>query len=98
LGESGRRTKLWPDADLAGVRRQPAPKHPDAAPAGDVLFRPEEQHGLSGENDVLVPAGCWHSEMNDAFRCEETSFVDDKLHGGVAASTRGGDASVAAKH
>jgi len=91
-GEKGRHS---------GERRSPyqaLPKLPDVAPAGDVLFRPEEQHGLSGEDDVLVPAGCRHSEMNDAFRSEETSFLDYKLHGGVAAGTRGGDPSVAAKH
>src|SRR6185436_728175 len=28
---------------------------PLAAPAVDMLFRPEQEHGLSGENNVLVP-------------------------------------------
>ena len=41
---------------------------PDAAPARDVLFRPEEQHSLSSEDDIFVPAGSGNGEMDDAFR------------------------------
>ena len=43
-------------------------KIPDAAPALDVLFRPEEQHSLSSEDDIFVPAGSGNGEMDDAFR------------------------------
>src|SRR5712671_3726106 len=68
---------------------------PDAAPAGDVFFRPEEQHGLSGEYHILVPARGGNGEMDDAWRLEETAIADAQFHGGIATGTSGGDASVA---
>lgn len=54
---------------------------PGAAPAPHVLFRPEEQNGLSGEDDVLVPARCGHSEMNNAGGGLETATKRGELHG-----------------
>jgi hypothetical protein len=41
---------------------------PLRAPAIDVLFRPEQEHGLSGEHDVFIPMARRHGNVNDSFR------------------------------
>lgn len=40
---------------------------PLAAPAVDVLFRPEQEHRASGEYDVFVPVARRYREVDDAF-------------------------------
>lgn len=43
---------------------------PLRAPAIHVPFRPEQQHGLSGEHDVVVPVTRWHGNVDDSLRRE----------------------------
>ena len=71
---------------------------PGAAPVGYVFFRLEEKHGLSGEDNVFVPARSRDGEMNNAIGVKESTLANGQLHGGVATCARSGDASVAAEH
>ena len=36
---------------------------PRLAPAIDVIFRPEEEHCLSGEDDIVPPISCRNGKM-----------------------------------
>ncbi len=53
---------------------------PGLAPTPDMLLRPEEQHGLSSENDVFVPAGSGHGEVNDPFGIDKTAASNGQRH------------------
>jgi hypothetical protein len=75
-----------------------ARKFPSATPAGDVIFRPEEEHGLSRKDNVFVPARGRDSEVYNASCSEKMAFSDGQLHSGIAAGTCGGDESVATEH
>ncbi len=63
---------------------------PSAAPATDVLFRPEEQHGPSGEDDVAVPVARRDGKMNHAAPARtaraQVSASDAHLHRFAAAA------------
>src|ERR1700739_1856591 len=39
------------------------------APAVDVLFRPEQEHGASGKGDVFVPLAGGNRDVDDARTC-----------------------------
>jgi hypothetical protein len=75
----------------ANRKDRAAGNFPDATPAGDVFFRPEEEHGLSGEDNIFVPARSGNGEMDDARRAEQMAVADGQLHGGIATGACGGD-------
>ena len=49
---------------------------PLLAPALDMLFRPEQQHGTSGKDDVVVPMPGGHRNMDDSFILVESTVFD----------------------
>ena len=49
---------------------------PLPAPAVHVLFRPEQEHGLSGEDDVVVPVAGRNGDVNDPLVIEEAALLD----------------------
>jgi len=46
------------------------------APPFDVLFRPEEEHGSSSEDDVVPPVGGRNGEMHDPICVREAASAD----------------------
>ena len=50
---------------LLEIDEGPARNFSRFAPKIDSLFRPEEKHGRSGENDVVPPMRGGHREMRD---------------------------------
>src|SRR3954470_6973043 len=59
---------------------------PLLAPSLDVLLRPEQQHGPSGEGDVLVPVLGGNGDVDDAFSGLESPATHDELHRKPAAA------------
>jgi hypothetical protein len=45
-------SRLWGDSTLP-------------APRSDEFFRPEEEHGASGEDDILPPLGGWYQTVEE---------------------------------
>ena len=71
-------------------RKGSAPRQaPTAAPAVNVLFRPEEEHGLSIKDNVVPPAACRESEVDDAVAGKHA--VAHRQRHGVAAAAAGGE-------
>ena len=75
-----RRTSLLfleADDDIL-VRRQEAARRQVArvAPAPDVIFRPEEEHRASGEDNVLPPPRCRYGEVHDCVARRELAVAD----------------------
>jgi hypothetical protein len=71
---------------------------PGLAPTREMLIRPEEQHGLSSENDVFVPAGSGHRKMDDPFGFRKTVGTNGQGHRRIAATARSDDLCVAVEH
>ena len=75
----------------AGGRRKSgaAREIPTAAPAVNVLFRPEEEHGLSIKDDVVPPSARGESKVDDAIASRQA--VANRQGHGVTAATAGGE-------
>jgi hypothetical protein len=67
---------------------------PLAAPVVDVLFRPEQEHGLSSEDDVLVPLAGGHGDVDETLILKELAFLDVEPHLVIAAGAAGINACV----
>jgi hypothetical protein len=52
---------------LRQAQRSATRTAPLFAPAIDVLFRPEQEHGFSGKDYVLVPVTRGDGDVNDSF-------------------------------
>ena len=83
---------------LRQSQRGTARDFPVAAPAIDVLFRPEEEHRFSGENEIFVPAPCGNGEVNNAASFRDAAAFNTQGDGGIATGAGSGNDSVAAKH
>ena len=71
---------------------------PLLAPAINVLFRPEQKHGPSGEGDILVPFAGWYGDVDDPLSGDEFAFTDLDGHGEIAAPAGRVDAGIFAEH
>jgi hypothetical protein len=65
-----------------------------AAPAIDVLFRPEEEHGASGVGEVVPPVSRGHREVRDAGRRHGGVVLDTERHRLPAASAARPDGGI----
>jgi hypothetical protein len=70
---------------LIGRQRGAAREAPRTAPAFNMLFRPEEEHGLSVVDDVPPPLMGWEGEVDHALERRELTSLDRELHGLAAA-------------
>src|SRR5258706_11824965 len=73
-------------------------KVPVTAPLVDVLFRNEEQHGLSREDDVVPPTVRWNAKMNQPASGLESAAYDVDAELRAAARAGGGNPGVAVEH
>jgi hypothetical protein len=71
---------------------------PLRAPAIDVLFRPEQEHGFSGEDDVFVPMARGHSKVDGSLWPEQSALLYPEDHLVVAAAAGGVNARVLLQH
>src|SRR5579864_5145696 len=79
-------------------QRSPAWPLPLPAPAIDVLFRPEQEHGASGKCDVLIPFAGGYGDMDDAARGKQFARTNLDRHGEIAAAAGSLDAGILAEH
>jgi hypothetical protein len=63
-----------------------------------MLFRPEQEHGFSGEDDVVVPMSCWHGYVNDSLRPKQPAFPHAEDHLVIAAAAGGINLRVPVQH
>jgi hypothetical protein len=56
------------------------------APAIDVLFRPEQEHGFSGEDNVFVPMPRRHGNVDDSLRPQQPACLHAKRYFVIAAA------------
>ena len=68
------------------------------APAVDVLFRPEQQHGLSGKDYVLIPLTRRHGKVDDSLRPEQPAFLHVEDNFVIATSAGGINSRVLVQH
>ena len=68
------------------------------APAIDVLFRPEQKHGLSRKDDIVVPVASRYGNMDDSLRPEKSAFFHIEVHLVIAAAAGGVNACVPVQH
>jgi hypothetical protein len=61
------------------------------APTIDVFFRPEEEHGASGEPNVVPPVVGGNGEMNDPFAVHEDAIPNFEPHSVAAITARRSD-------
>src|SRR6185369_9167794 len=67
---------------------------PLLAPAVHVLFRPEQEHGLSSEDDVLIPMTRGYGEVDSTRLLGELSVSNVQRHFEIAAGAGSGDRRV----
>jgi len=68
------------------------------APPMHMLFRPEKEHGASGEHDVLPPARRRHGEMHHSVSGLERSSANRERERRLAIRAHGRDVAIAAEH
>jgi len=71
---------------------------PLRAPAIDMLFRPEQEHGPSGEDDVVVPMPRRHGNVDHSLRREQPAFLHPENHLVIAAAAGSVNARVLVQH
>jgi len=71
---------------------------PLAAPVVDMLFRPEQEHGTSREDDVLIPVAGGHRDMDHAFLLQKPSIFYGQWHLEVAAGATCVDSGIFVQH
>jgi hypothetical protein len=71
---------------------------PLVAPAVNMLYRPEQEHGFSGEDNILVPLAGRNGKMADALARQQVTVPYIQHHFEIATSTRSIDASVIMQH
>lgn len=67
---------------------------PACQPPCYMLFRPEEVHRASGEDDVVPPLRSRHQTVEDQFRHVRTLIADEDGHGFAAVPAGGFDPSI----
>src|SRR3990172_10420307 len=76
-------------------RKDPATRAiPVAAPAVYMLFRPEEKHGVSSEDNIVPPSRRRPSEMQNPFSRLKNQVRNSKIHRITAASARGSNTGI----
>jgi hypothetical protein len=71
---------------------------PLAAPVVHMLFRPEQEHGTSREDDVLIPVAGGHRDMDHAFLLQKPSILYGKWHLEVTAGATCVDGRIFVQH
>jgi hypothetical protein len=71
---------------------------PLSSPSLDVLLTPEEQHGLSSENDVFPPALRRYRKMNNSARLRKVAFMNTNRHRFATAGARSIQDGISTKH
>ena len=71
--------------------RRPAVQSVRSAPSIDVLFIPEEQHGASGEANVVPPMMSGNGKVNERVASQEVAVADFQPHGLAAVAAERAD-------
>lgn len=71
---------------------------PLSAPAIYMLFRPEQEHGLSGKDNIVVPMARGDGNVNESFGAGEFSTCHVHNHFQIAATAGGIDAGIFVQH
>lgn len=71
---------------------------PLLTPAIDVLFRPEQEHGFSGEHDIVIPVTRWNGDVDHTLSVPQRTALYAHRHGKIATATSAVDPCVRVEH
>src|SRR6184192_2516670 len=63
-----------------------------------MLFRPEQKHGFSGKDNVLVPIAGRNGYMDDSLRSQQPAIPNLQQHFQIAAAAGGVNPGILSKH